>query len=254
MLAKLPKDAIETQVRKAADILGLKDLLDRFPRQLSGGQRQRVAMGRAIVRDPQVFLFDEPLSNLDAKLRVAMRTEIKELHQRLKTTSIYVTHDQIEAMTMADKIVVLKDGLIEQIGTPLDLYDHPANQFVAGFIGSPSMNFLPGVVSNGMVKLSEGVELPIPLKANAQEGQSVVYGTRPEHLELVSERDGVPSEVVVVEPTGADTQVFSKIARHDVTGVFRERHLFKPGSIIYLRPDVNRAHLFDAQSGKTLMI
>jgi multiple sugar transport system ATP-binding protein len=141
MLAKLPKDAIETQVRKAADILGLKDLLDRFPRQLSGGQRQRVAMGRAIVRDPQVFLFDEPLSNLDAKLRVAMRTEIKELHQRLKTTSIYVTHDQIEAMTMADKIVVLKDGLIEQIGSPLELYDHPANQFVAGFIGSPSMNF-----------------------------------------------------------------------------------------------------------------
>jgi multiple sugar transport system ATP-binding protein len=252
MLAKLPKDAIESQVNKAADILGLRDLLDRFPRQLSGGQRQRVAMGRAIVRDPQVFLFDEPLSNLDAKLRVAMRTEIKELHQRLKTTSIYVTHDQIEAMTMADKIVVLRDGLIEQIGTPLDLYDHPANQFVAGFIGSPSMNFLPGVVSNGMVKLFEGVELPIPLKANAQEGQSVVYGTRPEHLELVSERDGVPSEVVVVEPTGADTQVFSKISSHDITGVFRERHLFKPGSIIYLRPDVNRAHLFDSQSGKAL--
>jgi len=252
MLAKLPKDAIETQVHKAADILGLRDLLDRFPRQLSGGQRQRVAMGRAIVRDPQVFLFDEPLSNLDAKLRVAMRTEIKELHQRLKTTSIYVTHDQIEAMTMADKIVVLKDGLIEQIGSPLELYDHPANQFVAGFIGSPSMNFLTGVVSNGMVKLSEGVELPIPLKANVQEGQSVVYGTRPEHLELVAESDGVASEVVVVEPTGADTQVFSKIAGHDITGVFRERHLFKPGSTIYLRPDVNRAHLFDAQSGRTL--
>jgi multiple sugar transport system ATP-binding protein len=165
-----------------------------------------------------------------------------------------VTHDQIEAMTMADKIVVLRDGLIEQIGTPLDLYDHPANQFVAGFIGSPSMNFLPGVVSNGKVKVSEGVELPIPSQAKAKEGQSVVYGTRPEHLELVSERDGVPSEVVVVEPTGADTQVFSKIARHDITGVFRERHLFKPGSTIYLRPDVNRAHLFDAQSGKTLMI
>ena len=252
MLAKLPKDAIETQVHKAADILGLRDLLDRFPRQLSGGQRQRVAMGRAIVRDPQVFLFDEPLSNLDAKLRVAMRTEIKELHQRLKTTSIYVTHDQIEAMTMADKIVVLKDGLIEQIGSPLELYDHPANQFVAGFIGSPSMNFLPGVVSNGKVKLTEGVELPIPSQAKAQEGQSVVYGTRPEHLELVSERDGVPSEVVVVEPTGADTQVFSKIARHHITGVFRERHLFKPGSTIYLRPDVNRAHLFDAQSGMAL--
>jgi multiple sugar transport system ATP-binding protein len=204
------------------------------------------------VRDPQVFLFDEPLSNLDAKLRVTMRTEIKEMHQRLKTTSIYVTHDQIEAMTMADKIVVLKDGLIEQIGCPLDLYDHPVNQFVAGFIGSPSMNFMPGVVTNGKVKLAEGIELPIPSQAQPQEGQAVIYGTRPEHLELVSERDGVPAEVVVVEPTGADTQVFARIARHDVTGVFRERHMFKPGSTVHLRPDVARAHLFDAQSGRVL--
>ena len=144
MLAKRTKADIEARVQRAADILGLVPYLDRYPRQLSGGQRQRVAMGRAIVRDPQVFLFDEPLSNLDAKLRVQMRTEIKELHQRLKTTSIYVTHDQIEAMTMADKIVVMRDGVVEQIGDPLDLYDHPANTFVAGFIGSPAMNMIPG--------------------------------------------------------------------------------------------------------------
>src|SRR5689334_15528006 len=141
-----PKSEIDARVKRAAEILGLSPYLERFPRQLSGGQRQRVAMGRAIVRDPQVFLFDEPLSNLDAKLRVAMRTEIKELHQRLKTTSVYVTHDQIEAMTMADLIVVMKDGLVEQRGGPLDLYDHPANLFVAGFIGSPAMNFVPGVI------------------------------------------------------------------------------------------------------------
>jgi multiple sugar transport system ATP-binding protein len=145
MLAKLPKAEIESRVRKAADILGLEPYLERYPRQLSGGQRQRVAMGRAIVRDPQVFLFDEPLSNLDAKLRVQMRTEIKELHQRLRTTSIYVTHDQIEAMTMADNIVVMRDGVVEQIGAPLDLYDRPLSTFVAGFIGSPAMNMLAGV-------------------------------------------------------------------------------------------------------------
>ncbi len=143
-LANADKATIDKRSQRAADILGLGKLLDRYPRQLSGGQRQRVAMGRAIVRDPQVFLFDEPLSNLDAKLRVQMRTEIKELHQRLKTTSVYVTHDQIEAMTMADKIVVMRDGVVEQTGGPLDLYDHPANTFVAGFIGSPAMNLLPG--------------------------------------------------------------------------------------------------------------
>src|SRR5512142_1823598 len=155
---------IAERVNGAADILGLKPLLERYPRQLSGGQRQRVAMGRAIVRDPQVFLFDEPLSNLDAKLRVAMRTEIKELHQRLKTTTVYVTHDQIEAMTMADKIVVMHDGIVEQIGTPLELYDSPDNQFVAGFIGSPAMNFLQGTLAvNGSasVKTSTGAALPL---------------------------------------------------------------------------------------------
>src|SRR6186997_3215188 len=170
-----PKTEIDSRVNRAADILGLKPLLERFPRQLSGGQRQRVAMGRAIVRDPQVFLFDEPLSNLDAKLRVAMRTEIKELHQRLKTTTVYVTHDQIEAMTMADKIVVMHDGIVEQIGTPLELYDRPDNQFVAGFIGSPAMNFLPGKVKqNGSAGFEgpDGVKLPLTKPPSNSDGKS----------------------------------------------------------------------------------
>jgi multiple sugar transport system ATP-binding protein len=247
MLARQPKALADERVRKASEILGLNDLLDRFPRQLSGGQRQRVAMGRCIVRDPQVFLFDEPLSNLDAKLRVQMRTEIKELHQRLKTTSIYVTHDQIEAMTMADKIVVMRDGRVEQTGSPLELYDHPANQFVAGFIGSPAMNFLPGVLrrsgGDSRVELEGGMSLPAPTSASGLEGQKVIYGTRPEHMELTGGSDGVATEVVVVEPTGADTQIFSKIAGVEVTSVFRDRHAFRPGEII---------RLFDAASGTRL--
>src|SRR6195952_3380351 len=164
MLAKVDKTAIGERVKRAADILGLGELLERYPRQLSGGQRQRVAMGRAIVRNPQVFLFDEPLSNLDAKLRVQMRAEIKELHQRLKTTSVYVTHDQIEAMTMADQIVVMRDGRVEQRGRPLDLYDYPANLFVAGFIGSPAMNFIPGTLRRSgddlQVEFADGSRLP----------------------------------------------------------------------------------------------
>jgi multiple sugar transport system ATP-binding protein len=255
-LAKREKHVIEERVNKAAGILGLNQLLQRFPRQLSGGQRQRVAMGRAIVRDPQVFLFDEPLSNLDANLRVQMRTEIKSLHQRLKTTSIYVTHDQIEAMTMADKIVVLRDGLVEQIGVPLDIYDNPANQFVAGFIGSPAMNFLPGTLRRrdgaARVEFDGGVSLPAPTNASGEDGQKVTYGTRPEHIELAAGTDGVPAEVVVVEPTGADTQVFSTIAGIEVVAVFHERHEFKPGLTIRLRPDQHRAHLFDAASGARL--
>ena len=253
LLAKQPAAKIAERVDIAAGILGLHALLDRYPRQLSGGQRQRVAMGRAIVRDPQVFLFDEPLSNLDAKLRVSMRTEIKELHQRLKTTSIYVTHDQIEAMTMADKIVVMRDGVVEQTGSPLDLYDHPANQFVAGFIGSPAMNFLPGVVRGNQVALADGLVLPMPVQARVAEGQSVVYGIRPEHLHIASGTEGLATEVVVVEPTGADTQVFTKIAGVEVTSVFRERHAFTPGSTIRLQADTSRAHLFDAASGQALV-
>src|SRR5947208_8298243 len=194
------KSEIDTRVHRAAEILGLMPLLERFPRQLSGGQRQRVAMGRAIVRDPQVFLFDEPLSNLDAKLRVAMRTEIKELHQRLKTTTVYVTHDQIEAMTMADKIVVMHDGVVEQIGAPLELYDRPDNWFVAGFVGSPAMNTLKGTVRvNGKAEVEGpgGVRLPIDDVPRGSDGRPVVYGVRPEHFILAD--DGAEAEILVSE-------------------------------------------------------
>ena len=257
ILAKKDKAFVNQRVKQAAEILGLTDLLERYPRQLSGGQRQRVAMGRAIVRDPQVFLFDEPLSNLDAKLRVQMRTEIKELHQRLKTTSIYVTHDQIEAMTMADQIVVMRDGLVEQRGRPLTLYDRPANLFVAGFIGSPAMNFLTGTAKrNGtglVIEFADGAHLPVPAHARVEEGQKVIYGTRPEHLLLGSAGEGLKSTVVVVEPTGADTQVFCKSADADVMAIFRERHQFAAADTVYLVPDPARSHLFDSQSGKSLM-
>jgi multiple sugar transport system ATP-binding protein len=248
-----PKSEIDSRVNRAADILGLKPLLERFPRQLSGGQRQRVAMGRAIVRDPQVFLFDEPLSNLDAKLRVAMRTEIKELHQRLKTTTVYVTHDQIEAMTMADKIVVMHDGIVEQIGTPLELYDKPDNQFVAGFIGSPAMNFLHGKVrTNGAAGFDgpNGVRLPLAALPPDSEGRPAVYGIRPEHFTIAD--DGAEAEIVVVEPTGSETQVFAKIGGEDVVAVFRERHKFEPGDKVRLKPDPALVHLFDEATGKRL--
>ena len=248
-----PKTEIDSRVNRAADILGLKPLLERFPRQLSGGQRQRVAMGRAIVRDPQVFLFDEPLSNLDAKLRVAMRTEIKELHQRLKTTTVYVTHDQIEAMTMADKIVVMHDGIVEQIGTPLELYDKPDNQFVAGFIGSPAMNFLHGKVrTNGSAGFDgpNGVRLPLAALPPDSEGRPAVYGIRPEHFTIAD--DGAEAEIVVVEPTGSETQVFAKIGGEDVVAVFRERHKFEPGDKVRLKPDPALVHLFDEATGKRL--
>ena len=257
MLAKQEKSVANERVRKAAEILGLTDLLERYPRQLSGGQRQRVAMGRAIVRDPQVFLFDEPLSNLDAKLRVQMRTEIKELHQRLKTTSIYVTHDQIEAMTMADQIVVMRDGIVEQRGGPLDLYDHPVNLFVAGFIGSPAMNFLPGTLkrdgSGARVHFADGSAVAAPVRSGGQDGQRVIYGVRPEHLMLDAGGTGIKTAVVVVEPTGADTQVFCKFGVIEITGVFRERHDFAAGDTVYLAPDSSKAHLFDEESGKSLM-
>jgi multiple sugar transport system ATP-binding protein len=212
-------------------------------------------MGRAIVRDPQVFLFDEPLSNLDAKLRVQMRTEIKALHQRLKTTSIYVTHDQVEAMTMADRIVVMHDGIVEQVGSPLDLYDHPANLFVAGFIGSPAMNFYPGTLRrNGgiWIEADDGTKLPAPGNIAGAEGQKVVYGVRPEHLTLASGSNGVQAKVEVVEPTGADTLVFSKIAGVHTCAVFAERHDFRPGQEIRLQPRLDVVHLFDAASGQHL--
>lgn len=257
ILAKSDKALIKQRVDKASEVLGLGALLQRYPRQLSGGQRQRVAMGRAIVRDPQVFLFDEPLSNLDAKLRVQMRAEIKELHQRLRTTSVYVTHDQIEAMTMADQIVVMHDGVVEQRGKPLEIYDHPLNLFVAGFIGSPAMNFIPGVLrrrSDGVqVEFADGSWLPAPSNANdGADGDKVVYGVRPEHLTIGPPGAGLKSVVTVVEPTGANTEVYSSFCDVDIISIFRERHDFASGDVLHLVPDASRTHLFDAQSGKAL--
>ena len=252
-LRHTPKPEIEARVRRAAEILDVVPYLSRYPRQLSGGQRQRVAMGRAIVRDPAVFLFDEPLSNLDAKLRVQMRAEIKELHQRLKTTTVYVTHDQVEAMTMADRIVVMHDGIVEQVGTPLDLYNRPANMFVAGFIGSPSMNLLKGKVKlNGTASFvtDGGVTMPLASAPAGSDGRTAFYGFRPEHLTLGG--SGVKAEISVLEPTGSETQVFAKLGTQKIVGVFRERIVAKPGEIIPIMPNLDAVHLFDAESGARL--
>jgi len=249
------KPFIDSQVKRAAGILGLDALLDRYPRQLSGGQQQRVAMGRAIVRNPRVFLFDEPLSNLDAKLRVQMRTEIKDLHERLKVTTIYVTHDQIEAMTMADRIVVMRAGIVEQIGTPLELYDNPANAFVGTFIGSPSMNLLRGRLVGGdrgmTFEHESGQVLPLHgALATVLPGTAVDLGIRPEHLALGDE--GFEAKVVVVEPTGAETQIVADIGTQRVTAIARDRVGISRGDIIRLVPDRARVHCFDAGTGTRL--
>ncbi|MBY5370223.1 ABC transporter ATP-binding protein [Rhizobium leguminosarum] len=253
MLNKAPKAEAEKRVKYAAGILGLDKLLDRYPRQLSGGQRQRVAMGRAIVRDPEVFLFDEPLSNLDAKLRVAMRAEIKELHQRLKTTTVYVTHDQIEAMTMADKIVVMHDGVVEQIGTPLELYDKPANLFVGGFIGSPAMNIIKGRLDPEypkVFKAQDGTALPVASPPAEAIGRDLVYGLRPEYILL--DANGLPGEIVVIEPTGYETHLILRLGGSDLSCVFRERVSARPGETLRVAIDAAHVHLFDAESGRRL--
>ena len=255
-LRRAEKGMIRERVQSAAQILGLTQLLDRLPRQLSGGERQRVAMGRAIVRDPQVFLFDEPLSNLDAKLRVQMRTEIKALHQRLRTTSVYVTHDQVEAMTMAERIVVMNLGRVEQVGRPLDLYDRPANLFVAGFIGSPAMNFIEATGRSGGdapgATAQDGTALPLPAGAGVAEGQGLVYGVRPEDLELATDGAGIEATVSVVEPTGSDTLVFCHMAGHEICAEFKERHDFSPGATIRLMPQLQNVHLFERETGRRL--
>jgi multiple sugar transport system ATP-binding protein len=252
-LARRPKDEIVEKVNQAADILGLKSLLERYPRQLSGGQRQRVAMGRAIVRDPAVFLFDEPLSNLDAKLRVQMRAEIKALQQRLASTTLYVTHDQIEAMTMADRIVVLHEGAVEQIGTPLELYDRPANLFVAGFIGSPAMNFIKARLEAGqpptLVTVS-GVKVPLDAAPRAVPGSEIIIGVRPEHVSLGGPH-AMPAQIMLIEPTGYETQLIAKFAGQDFVCVFRERLNGRPGDSIPLTLE-GPLHFFDAQTGQAI--
>jgi len=257
-LARAPKVDKAERVAKAADILGLTPLLKRYPRQLSGGQRQRVAMGRSIVRNPQVFLFDEPLSNLDAKLRVAMRAEIKALHQRLRTTTVYVTHDQVEAMTMADQIVIMNDGRVEQIGTPLELYDHPANLFVATFIGSPSMNTIKGVIArdNGVLALrtADGTLLPLPQDCGAPIGKAIHYGFRPEHLGLSRSDSAIAALIGVVEPMGSETLVHLAIGGEPAVAVFRERIGARPGATLLVEPDVTKLNLFDAETGRALDI
>jgi multiple sugar transport system ATP-binding protein len=253
-LVKVPAKEIQQHVRRAAEILDLVALLSRFPRQLSGGQRQRVAMGRAIVRNPKVFLFDEPLSNLDAKLRVAMRTEIKQLHQRLRTTTVYVTHDQVEAMTLADRIVVMRDGVVEQIGTPLEVYDRPGNVFVAGFIGSPAMNFLRGELRDedeGAVFRTEGGFFAgFAGRRLASPARQVIFGVRPEHIVVTD--SGTPVQVTVVEPTGATTQVNVRTGTDDITCEFRERLPMQPGQTLRIAPLPDSTHLFDATSGQRL--
>ncbi len=254
-LRKADKNLTDQRVGDAARILNLDPLLDRFPRELSGGQRQRVAMGRAIVRDPKVFLFDEPLSNLDAKLRVSMRAEIKALHQRLKTTTVYVTHDQIEAMTLADRIVVMHDGIIEQIGSPLELFDKPGNLFVAQFIGSPSMNILQGVLGQADGQLwvdAQGERWPVGPATSGRDGQAVSYGIRPGDISISIAGQGIPAKVIVVEPTGAETELLLEVGGAKLIVVIHGRTQAKPDDIIHLEIDASKTHLFDDKTGKRL--
>ena len=251
----LGKAEIARSVASAAAVLGLDALLDRYRRQMSGGQQQRVAMGRAIVRNPKVFLFDEPLSNLDAKLRVQMRAEIKDLHARLKSTMIYVTHDQLEAMTMADRIVVMRAGVIEQIGTPLELYDFPANAFVGSFIGSPAMNLVKCTIANGdtgpvCVTAGNQILARLPVSARVEAGARVEVGIRPEDLE-VGDR-GPNAEIVVVEPTGPETQVSANLDGQLITMVLKGRAQLSRGEKISLRIDTAKMHLFDGETGKRI--
>ncbi len=264
-LRKYPREEISGRVRDAAQILGIENLLERKPKELSGGQRQRVAVGRAIVRKPKVFLFDEPLSNLDAKLRVQMRTEIEKLHNRLQTTMIYVTHDQIEAMTMGTRIVVLKDGLIQQVADPMTLYDSPVNKFVAGFIGSPAMNFALGrVTENGGVFFDEGtfkIALPADVagKVSQYKGKDIIFGVRPEDL-YSSPPDGSGGQaasfkatVEVVEPMGNEVFVYVTTGETPVVARLGTRKEIRPGSQIDLYIDMRRIHFFDAGSEATVV-
>jgi multiple sugar transport system ATP-binding protein len=249
----LKRPEISKKVEEAAAILGLQPLLQRKPAQLSGGQRQRVAMGRAIVRDPKVFLFDEPLSNLDAKLRVQMRAEIKALQQRLSTTTVYVTHDQIEAMTMADKIVVMQGGRVEQIGAPLDLYDKPVNRFVAGFLGSPAMNFLEGTLhlrDGPKLALANGQSFPLSRMPAGSDGRKLVFGIRPEEIRIAEE--GADAKLIVVEPTGSETLLSIDFAGQELTCLLRHRASLAPEQEVKLSFASESIHFFDPETGERL--
>ena len=256
-LKKAAKADSDARVQRAAEILGLTPLLSRYPRQLSGGQRQRVAMGRAIVRDPQVFLFDEPLSNLDAKLRVQMRAEIKELHQRLKTTTIYVTHDQIEAMTLADRIAVMRGGIIQQFASPKEIYNRPVNRFVAGFIGSPGMNFVDGTAGDGAFE-ADGLKIPLSryeFAAQPVAGRKAAFGIRPEHVSLNSGEDWPFAQKVVVdvvEPMGSDALVWTKLAGQNLAVRVAAERTPATGDTVEIGFDPMRASIFDADEGTRL--
>ncbi len=252
---------IAARVDEAAGILGLSDLLERTPAELSGGQRQRVAMGRAIVRHPDAFLFDEPLSNLDAKLRGQMRAEIKKLHRQVRTTVVYVTHDQVEAMTLADRIVVMRDGYIEQVGTPMEVFNRPANTFVATFIGSPPMNLLDGRITDGRVQLVDRTTVPVPqrLADRVIEGQEVVLGIRPDDISPVghglgevTEPADLPLTVTLAEPLGMESLIYTTIAGQEVQAKLYGPRLVAPGEVMPFRLALERAHLFDAQTGDSL--
>jgi multiple sugar transport system ATP-binding protein len=263
-LRKVPKNEIDRRVKEAAETIQLQKLLDRKPKELSGGQRQRVALGRAIVREPAVFLMDEPLSNLDAKLRVQTRAEIARLHQRLKTTTVYVTHDQVEAMTMGSRIAVMNDGLLQQVGTPQQLYDHPVNRFVAGFIGSPAMNFVDVTASGGDGKAqleAEGGAIKIPLPPRFREavgptqGRKLVAGFRPEHLEI-GDANGNSAQLRatadVVEYLGNEELIHVRAGGRDLVAIVSSEHRVRPGDVIDFRIPLDKLHLFDADNGATL--
>ena len=265
-LRKYDKAEIKTRVDNAAEILGLTELLDRKPAALSGGQRQRVALGRAIVRDAKVFLMDEPLSNLDAKLRVAMRAEIAKLHRRLETTTIYVTHDQTEAMTMADRIVIMKDGFVQQIGSPKEVYNSPVNVFVAGFIGSPAMNFFNVTLNNGVISDGHGLKLRIPegrnkvLVEKGYEGKELIFGIRPEDIRTeqivldASPESTVHAEVVVSELLGAETMLYTKIGTTEFISKVDARDFHSPGEMIDLSFNINKAQFFDKETENVIKL
>jgi multiple sugar transport system ATP-binding protein len=259
-LRKYPKDEIAQRVKEAADILGIGELLQRRPKALSGGQRQRVAVGRAIVRKPEVFLFDEPLSNLDAKMRVQMRVEISRLHNRLETTMIYVTHDQTEAMTMGDRIVVMKDGIVQQVDTPIGLYDNPANKFVGGFIGTPPMNFFNGqlvMINSGLVFDEGSFKVPVPGEwknaLNPHVGKAIIWGVRPEDLgspaaEQIEDAPRITATVDVMEPMGSETFVYMNTGEHSFISRVDAHRIFQVGEEAQLAVFVRKSHFFDAQS------